>query len=86
MNIVTTRFGLIQASESDLIRIPEGLLGFRSFTQYRSSSRSGGGRPVVVAKRDRAGPGLRPGRPAAGGQRLPDRDPPGRPGGPGAGR
>ena len=34
MNIVTTRFGLIQASESDLIRIPEGLLGFRSFTQY----------------------------------------------------
>ena len=34
MNIVTTRFGLIQASETDLIRIPEGLLGFRSFTQY----------------------------------------------------
>src|SRR5262249_37881497 len=34
VNIVTTRFGLIQASESELIRIPEGLLGFRSFTQY----------------------------------------------------
>ena len=34
MNIVTTRFGLIQASESDLFRIPEGLLGFRSYTQY----------------------------------------------------
>ena len=34
MNIVTTRFGLIQASESDLLRIPEGLLGFRSYTQY----------------------------------------------------
>jgi len=34
VNIVTTRFGLIQASESDLIRIPEGLLGFRSYTQY----------------------------------------------------
>jgi flagellar assembly factor FliW len=34
VNIVTTRFGLIQASESDLVRIPEGLLGFRSFTQY----------------------------------------------------
>lgn len=34
MNIVTTRFGLIQASESDLVRIPEGLLGFRSYTQF----------------------------------------------------
>jgi len=34
VNIVTTRFGLIQASESDLIRIPEGLVGFRSFTQF----------------------------------------------------
>lgn len=34
MNIVTTRFGLIQASETELIRVPEGLLGFRSFTQY----------------------------------------------------
>ena len=34
VNIVTTRFGLIQAPESDLIRIPEGLVGFRSFTQY----------------------------------------------------
>ena len=34
MNIVTTRFGLIQASESDVVRIPEGLLGFRSYSQY----------------------------------------------------
>ena len=34
MNIVTTRFGLIQATETDLIRIPDGLVGFRQFTQY----------------------------------------------------
>ena len=34
MNIVTTRFGLIQASESELYQIPEGLLGFRSYTQH----------------------------------------------------
>ncbi len=34
MHIVTTRFGLIQVSESELIRIPDGLVGFRSFTQY----------------------------------------------------
>jgi flagellar assembly factor FliW len=34
VNIVTTRFGLIQASDTDLIRIPEGLVGFRQFTQY----------------------------------------------------
>jgi flagellar assembly factor FliW len=34
VNILTTRFGLIQASESEVIRIPEGLLGFRSFTHY----------------------------------------------------
>lgn len=34
MNIVTTRFGLIQASESELIRIPEGLLGFRNYSQF----------------------------------------------------
>ena len=34
MNIVTTRFGLIQVDESDLIRIPEGLVGFRTFTQF----------------------------------------------------
>lgn len=34
MNIVTTRFGVIQATEADLLRIPEGLIGFRSFTQY----------------------------------------------------
>ncbi len=34
MNIVTTRFGLIQTPESEIIRIPDGLVGFRSFTQY----------------------------------------------------
>ena len=34
MNILTTRFGLIQACETDVILIPEGLLGFRSFTHY----------------------------------------------------
>lgn len=34
MNIVTTRFGLIQVSESEIIRLPEGLVGFRSFTQF----------------------------------------------------
>jgi flagellar assembly factor FliW len=34
VNIVTTRFGLIQVSETELIRIPEGLLGFRNFTHY----------------------------------------------------
>ena len=34
MNILSTRFGLIQASETDVILIPEGLLGFRSFNQF----------------------------------------------------
>jgi flagellar assembly factor FliW len=34
VNIVTTRFGLVQAPETDLIRIAEGLVGFRSFTQF----------------------------------------------------
>ncbi len=34
MNIVTTRFGLVQAQESDLFRIPDGLVGFRAFTQF----------------------------------------------------
>jgi len=34
VNILTTRFGLIQACESDLILVPEGLLGFRAFTHY----------------------------------------------------
>ena len=34
MNIVTTRFGLIQASESDLIRMAEGLIGFRNQTLF----------------------------------------------------
>jgi len=34
VNILTTRFGLIQAGETDVILVPEGLLGFRSFTQF----------------------------------------------------
>ena len=34
VNIVTTRFGSIQAQETDLIRIPDGLVGFRAFTQF----------------------------------------------------
>jgi flagellar assembly factor FliW len=34
VNILSTRFGLIQASETDVILIPEGLLGFRSFNQF----------------------------------------------------
>lgn len=34
MNIITTRFGLIQASETEIIRIPDGLVGFRAFTQF----------------------------------------------------
>src|SRR5271163_1316636 len=34
VNILTTRFGLIQACETDLILVPEGLLGFRAFTHY----------------------------------------------------
>ena len=34
MNIITTRFGLIQAPESEIIRIPDGLVGFRAFTQF----------------------------------------------------
>ena len=34
MNIVTTRFGLVPVQESDLFRIPDGLVGFRAFTQF----------------------------------------------------
>ncbi len=34
MNIITTRFGLIQSPESEIIRIPDGLVGFRAFTQF----------------------------------------------------
>jgi flagellar assembly factor FliW len=34
VNIITTRFGLIQASETEIIRIPDGLVGFRAFTQF----------------------------------------------------
>jgi flagellar assembly factor FliW len=34
VNIVTTRFGLVRASEADLVRVPEGLIGFRGYTQF----------------------------------------------------
>lgn len=34
MNIVTTRFGLVRATEADLVRVPEGLIGFRGYTQF----------------------------------------------------
>lgn len=34
MNIVTTRFGLIQVAESELFRLPEGLIGFRGQTLF----------------------------------------------------
>ncbi len=34
MNIVTTRFGTIQVPDERLILIPEGLVGFRSYTQF----------------------------------------------------
>ena len=34
MNIVTTRFGLVQVPDSDFLRIPDGLVGFRSYTQF----------------------------------------------------
>jgi flagellar assembly factor FliW len=34
VNIITTRFGPIQAPESEIIRIPDGLVGFRAFTQF----------------------------------------------------
>ena len=61
MNIVTTRFGLIQAAEADIVRIPEGLVGFRSFTQFVHLPGPGGLRPVVAAKHDGAGTGLRAG-------------------------
>jgi flagellar assembly factor FliW len=34
VNIVTTRFGLVLVSEADLIRIPDGLVGFRNQTCF----------------------------------------------------
>ena len=34
MNIVTTRFGPIDVRESDVVQIPEGLVGFRGTTRY----------------------------------------------------
>ena len=34
MNIVTTRFGTVHVQDADLFRIPDGLVGFRAFTQF----------------------------------------------------
>ena len=34
MNVVTTRFGSVQVEEADLLRIPEGLVGFRNLTRF----------------------------------------------------
>jgi flagellar assembly factor FliW len=34
VNIVTTRFGLVRAPEAELLRMPDGLIGFRSCTHY----------------------------------------------------
>lgn len=34
MNVVTTRFGTIQAPDGDHVFIPDGLVGFRGHTQY----------------------------------------------------
>ena len=34
MNIVTTRFGMMNIQDGDLFRIPDGLVGFRAFTQF----------------------------------------------------
>jgi flagellar assembly factor FliW len=34
VNIATTRFGMIHVQDGDLFRIPDGLVGFRSFTQF----------------------------------------------------
>lgn len=34
MNVVTTRFGTVQVEETDLIRIPDGLVGFRNLTSF----------------------------------------------------
>ena len=86
MNILTTRFGLIQACETDVITIPEGLLGFRSFIHYTLLPD-----PVVMGLswlQSLTAPGarFRPGRTADGGRRLPDRDSPGGPRGTRAGR
>jgi flagellar assembly factor FliW len=34
VNVVTTRFGTVEVSEADLIRIPDGLVGFRNLTLF----------------------------------------------------
>lgn len=34
MNIITTRFGMMNIQDGDLFRIPDGLVGFRAFTQF----------------------------------------------------
>ena len=34
VNVVTTRFGIVVVSEADLIRVPDGLVGFRELTLF----------------------------------------------------
>jgi len=34
VNVETTRFGTIQAQEADRLRLPDGLVGFRGFTEF----------------------------------------------------
>ena len=86
VNILTTRFGLIQACESDLIRFRKDCSG-----SARSPSIVHLPDPVVTGLswlQSVTAPELAFGLVAAppGGQRLPDRAPPGRPGGTRAGR
>ncbi len=81
MNIVTTRFGLIQVQESDLFRIPDGLVGFRAFTQFALLPDPVTAGLTWLQSATAPGPGLRADRATPGGQRLPRRAPGGRPGG-----
>ena len=59
MNIVTSRFGLVPIQESEIIRIPDGLVGFRSFTQYRPAQRPRVVGFALVAVGHLCGSGLR---------------------------
>jgi len=34
VNVVTTRFGTVQVEEADVVRIPDGLVGFRNLTLF----------------------------------------------------
>jgi flagellar assembly factor FliW len=34
MNVMTSRFGSLNVQESDVVRLTEGLVGFRSSTQF----------------------------------------------------